>query len=527
MTLKQIWKPLLLLLLLPLPSWGSSTGYTSNISHNDNIDFQSFKNGIQSKKINTVDEALKLIPSELFKNYVLVYRSRSLQESSFLYPRAIVFGRSARFILAFNGHPRQRGFNNLEIIQFDEAQQKWDFHEITFSESNSPRFEKNPKKCMECHQSPKRKNVDMRPNWEPYNFWPGVYASVDDTITPVLKEKLNHYLENGTKPYGILGRFKDEDMVLVDEQAQEMTKLEQFEKTIKSKPNSRYRFLGDFNTRDPLNFTKSLVSLNMYRVARLAKEELGLLFETYKYTLLGLGSLSNNSSKSIPFNCNKFYLPESIKEKFVNITLQSKYFKETKYSKEKGYTFWKVDLEAALEILFSPLGINTEDWSMDFKTQGRFAFANRFGSPADSNMHLREALNKVYPYDPAILLNCKQLESESAKAFTQLSDSGKLDQYLKSASDRVRESEKPLINRCMNCHTDFYDPTAPYIPFDNFELLATKLTSGKYRRGSLLEEIKYRTGTHATRREQMPPAGQITQEKRQELIKSLEELVAQ
>ncbi|MBY0384495.1 hypothetical protein K2X05_04985, partial [bacterium] len=81
-----------------------------------------------------------LVPQEFFQNYVLMYRSRSLQDASYLMPRAIVFGRSAKFIMAFNGHEKQKGYNNLEIIQYREKTQRWEFREITFSQYKPPVF---------------------------------------------------------------------------------------------------------------------------------------------------------------------------------------------------------------------------------------------------------------------------------------------------------------------------------------------------------------------------------------------------
>lgn len=504
------------------PSFGESYSYESDMDFDDQISIDSFKESIELNNADTVEKALSLVPKDFFENYVLVYRSRSLQDSSFEYPRVIAFGKSARFVLAFNGHKDQKGFNSIETIQFRENEQKWEFSEITFSGNGLPTFETNPTKCLECHQSPSRTDIDMRPNWEPYNFWPGVYGSVDDTIEPKLKKELQWSQDHGTNLHGVLARFVEDDFFLVDEQSQEQESLKYFEENIKTKSDSRYRFLGEFSTRDPLNLTKSLVRLNMFRVARLMKQNLGEHFPIYKYALFGLGSASYQSSRNLKFRCSEFYLSGEPLQLHLNY-LGDLQVEPDQYLKPSN-SYWRTDLAVALDIIFKPLGISTKDWSMDFKTNGRFAFQNRYGSPADSFEHLREAMLRVYGNEPASELSCDELEERSLNATQSFYDSGEMERLFEATASTPALPQKPLIQRCINCHVGYDDVLAPYIPFNNPMLLKAKLGETTYKRGSLLDEIKYRTGSHAKRNEQMPPAGQVDPELRREFIEYIESL---
>ncbi|MBY0384770.1 hypothetical protein K2X05_06385, partial [bacterium] len=382
----------------------------------------------------------------------------------------------------------------------------------------------NPAKCLECHQSPHRGNVDPRPNWEPYNFWPGTYASVDEEIQPKLKPNYEDFLSGKkTSLSGPLAKFLEQDFVLVDEQSLELENLLRFQQEIK--PNHpRYKFLGRFSLRNPLGLTKALVILNMNRVARLAKEELGDLFPIYKYALVGLGDDADmTSSARLKFRCADLYMPQDIFQKHLQRTLAQKSILEREYQRPEGNMGWKYGFAAGVDTLFLPLGINTNDWSMDFRTEGRFAAQDRFTSPHDSRTHFRVAVEKVYAGDESLDMDCKQLKAASDTALQAFNESGALDRRLQDPV--IAKNQKPLIQRCISCHVNYEDGgQAPHIPFDNLAELKPLLHKGKYRRGTLFDEIQFRTGDHAPLRDQMPPAGFVDRKLRDEFIETLHKL---
>ena len=357
----SFYKGLLLTLVLAIQA---HAGYPVNPNADDQISYDSFRRAIEADtKIQSIEEALKLVPKRFYDNHVLVYRSRSLQDASFLFPRAIAFGESGKFILTFNGNERQRGFNKLEMIQFRESTNRFEFREITFQLGKPPFFsEANPKKCLECHQSPQRTNVDPRPNWEPYNFWPGVYGSVDEEIRPVLKEGYEKFLRNEISYLpSPMERFLKQDMFLVDEQAQEQIMLRKFQEQIQT-VNERYKMLPAYHLRNPLSLTKITAILNFRRIARIAREELGSLYDTYKYLLAGLGSTSTfGSSSGLSRQCGKLYFPDQARQKHLERLLEINSGSAKDYTPEARIYSSRFALEKGFDLIFEPLGISTKD----------------------------------------------------------------------------------------------------------------------------------------------------------------------
>ena len=502
-------------------------GYPVDPNAIDGMDYDLFRKTIESdSKYYTLESALEIVPKKMFSNHVLVYRSRSLQESSYLYPRAIVFGTSGKFIFTFNGHEKQRGFDKLEIIQFREKENRFEFREIIFPKDQAPIFsEANPKKCLECHQSQGRSNVDPRPNWEPYNFWPGVYGSVDEEIEPVLKKQLNDYKSNKTSYlYGPLSRFLPQDMILVEEQALEKEMFHRFKNEIQPR-SERYNKLPEYSLRNPLSLTKITAMLNFRRIARLAKDSLGSQYENYKYVIAGR-SAGMMGYSGVDHSCGSLYFPKEVLDSHLEkLTSIMSYDRASYLKSDAQYGNW-FPIEKGFNAIFEPLGISTTDWSMDFKSKGRFSFNHdRYTSPHDSNVHLREALTIT---DPELAkLSCKELKAKSHEALGLIQSSGELKNKLSWTISPLVPSKTPLLNRCVRCHSGHNDISAPAIPFDKPYELKRLLKTGNYPRGTLFDEILYRTGDHAPITIQMPPSGQINPLDRDILIKYLEELKLQ
>jgi hypothetical protein len=168
--------------------------------------FEKFMEVARTTNAVTVEDFLrdwKTADPLVFRFYLLSFRSRSLQSSTPESPRAILFNPAADFMASFNGHTALRGSRNIEVIHFDEATEKFEFRELTFDLKNRPTVsEPNPQKCLECHQSFTRTDVDPRPNWEPYFMWPGFYGMTDGAplnsysqLTSVEKDRLDPVLD--------------------------------------------------------------------------------------------------------------------------------------------------------------------------------------------------------------------------------------------------------------------------------------------------------------------------------------------
>jgi hypothetical protein len=122
---------------------------------------------VRSGRARSVEEIVKALPRSFRSRFVLMERSRSLQEASPEFPRALLYGEDARLVLSFNGHPSQRGYGTLEAIEYDPASLTYTLRSFDFR-GQTPRISPpNPEICVRCHR------VIPRPNWEPYPFWPG------------------------------------------------------------------------------------------------------------------------------------------------------------------------------------------------------------------------------------------------------------------------------------------------------------------------------------------------------------------
>lgn len=159
-------------------------------------------------KIKTVEQFLPLLPQSYRSGYTLMHSTHSRQDASPENPRAILYGRDARLLLAFNGSPTQNGFNTLEAIQFHDEGARFEMHRLTFKKNGVEYSEANPTECLECHGD------DPRPNWEQYSVWEGAYGAnhdiVDDDAPPV-RAALKDFLLRGEKDprYGTLVGLKE------------------------------------------------------------------------------------------------------------------------------------------------------------------------------------------------------------------------------------------------------------------------------------------------------------------------------
>ena len=164
---------------------------------------------VESKQgIHSFDEILREFSSEYRSHYTVMYHSGSEQGASEDNPRVIMYGRDAKTILGFNGHPSQKGFNTLEMIQFNDETKEFEFYQISFQDGKRVTMSPpNPKACTECHGTP------PRPNWEQYDKWPGAFGSDEDRLYDDEKErsKFKEFANRNRKDtrYGWLENLKE------------------------------------------------------------------------------------------------------------------------------------------------------------------------------------------------------------------------------------------------------------------------------------------------------------------------------
>jgi hypothetical protein len=161
------------------------------------LTFQKLADTIRVCRISNIDDLLPLLPAQFRSRYVLVYASRSLQGATPEFPRVILFGFDAKFIIAFAGHPDLAGYDSMETIEFDDPSKRFLFREIQFPSDDikgkqtglQPIFsETNPRLCKNCHRQ------DLRPNWDNYPGWPGVFGSKDDVMPDREKQSYESFM---------------------------------------------------------------------------------------------------------------------------------------------------------------------------------------------------------------------------------------------------------------------------------------------------------------------------------------------
>lgn len=156
------------------------------VSAND-LSFRELKDILETHQFDSIEELLRYLNKAkpaYMSHYTLGYDSRSLHGSSKEFPRAIVYGERANFIITFNGHPKQDAYNMLETVEFNYDENRFEFREIAFSEGGKfpvgsafkiSEVGGSGGKCLHCHS-------DSRPIWEPYPTWPGFYGADDDKL---------------------------------------------------------------------------------------------------------------------------------------------------------------------------------------------------------------------------------------------------------------------------------------------------------------------------------------------------------
>jgi hypothetical protein len=142
---------------------------------------------IESEKIDSVETFISKLPEEHLKNFTLMHHSKSLHESSYENPRAILYGEKGQWIVSFNGTDTQAAGKKIEMMIYDQTSRSYGFHELDFSKG-APVLHANSQTCFSCHGSP------ARPIWDHYNQWEGAYGANDDKYSEVELTELQKFI---------------------------------------------------------------------------------------------------------------------------------------------------------------------------------------------------------------------------------------------------------------------------------------------------------------------------------------------
>ena len=471
---------------------------------------EALKKIISDNNVTTIEQLLPLLPQELRSNYTLVYDSQSpLQNGDRVNPRAILFGKSGKFILTFNGggkDPAVAGGNEIEVMQFNGK--SFEMYELVF-EKNKPvkGFEnKNPAKCLACHHS------NPRPIWTSYKEWPGVYGGFDDYVSNFSDDKQSYLT---------------------------------FKKAAASHPRYRALDSGDtetfpyreeigsdnFKNRPNLRLSKLLVQLNGERLIALLRKSPAYpkMRAQMLFTMYGCGDKSRPEMESL---IQKTGVP--LAEWSLNKDGSANNQTEDKYVDPDGMNA-RIFFEGSAGIeRYVARGV-LEDLGKDFpkiKTyfkelddkQAYPVMASYSGYEANSAPLAPAGASK--PFDLAPKETCDELskliEKEKQSDFIATVKPGPslisikaencnsqgsiitpvIGSDLSKVDDFIKRGPEILKSRCVICHASGMS-LAPQLPFGNEAALIQKLKSTP----SFLDKILGRISGVTPQEDRMPPDG--------------------
>ncbi len=196
-----------------------------------------------------------------------------------------MFGETAQSILTFNGAPNQRGYNTIEMIDFVNETQSFEFRQIEFSPGRRPHFsEANPQQCVNCHRG---QPGNLRYNWDPYETWNGAFGENDDLVTGDEAKQLKSFLEKR----GNSDRYKH---LIIEPYSDTAPYTAQLNKTghIKERPNSRMTVLMTrWNAKNVVRLMKKNPDYRLYRDLILVTNDAGKYNDKINREILSMPGL--------------------------------------------------------------------------------------------------------------------------------------------------------------------------------------------------------------------------------------------
>lgn len=469
------------------------------------ITYEWLRHIIQSKKLTNLNETIAALPEELRASYVLMYSSGSTQLAAFNKPRVLLFTSDARFILAFNDIPDARGRRRLEVVQFRDDLDTFEFYDIRFNadpaapDKGAFFSEKNPFICSKCHYD------DMRPNWDPFPITIGAFGSSDDRIFQGSKEDegFRDYIRaNDREPYKYLASLK-----VVEEPGGVSYRLS-------SLPNR--------------TFGTALNKLNLRRIRRILMDNPH--YNSIRYAISAALDPHCSATFGGFVSSTALRSSEAAFEESCAFTLRRRhqYARDLRRSAaqfagvephrmaDPAPLLEKDDRQTgALRFLVEgPMRSSMLDWAMTREADSFIFTAAEQGIDSLGQM-LRADLLKDHP----------ELVSMQSEAFCQeLAMLGrKALAGNEGSSDKMEVfNESELLSSCMGCHTG-EAPVGPALPFDQPERLKLSLLKPMpYSRAPdggvwrLLDEIIYRINSIGS--DLVMPKGRPLSERRREAL---------
>ena len=500
-------------------------GYYSHVTAKPGqpVSFSALVQAIDSGKWD-IESVLETLPLDYRSNYVLAYDSRSLQRATPLSPRAILHGIDGKLIIAFNGDPSLPGYQNLEIIEFNDTTRKFEFHEIQFSPDGKtkPQVVVHPTNCTLCHGEP------SRPRWDVYSSWGGMYGSEDDHATFSFGAGVDP-----TNDGKELHDFKE----FQNKRARE-----------RQEKKGRYRFLEEPTpfyeraVRPNAKFSVLLSHMNKQNIATGIKEDVSLY--NLRYLMEAVFAPSCDFAGFFPPDMRRD-ISETLDALGLNVHRVNRaanaakahrldsllgtkaHATEYRSSPKQEYADYMESKIADFRFIIEGLGNGTViDWGMEFQPRSyNFDQENEFSAlegPLTAYLFSTpedRALLSQYSSTPDF---CGKLRERHQAAFPWDAQNRA---RLRAALNKLKNLKSPdsaaPFGKCVSCHQAGNPGGARSIPFsDRAELIRTLSYDSKLKR-----EIRLRIGDVVpSGKSSMPPSQKLEESERQAIQQFLDRI---
>ena len=454
--------------------------------------FESVRELIQTRGITSVEGLIEALPADLRSHYTLVFASRSLQEASTAYPRAILFGSDAEFIVSFNGDPAKRGNSEIETMEFDSHSNSFLFRELQFPADKGGQVsisETNSARCVACHGQP------ARPIWDTPPSWPGVYGErYGAGLSAKEAQGMREFL--ALQPTHVRYRQLLGAAAFAERTTYVGSATAVYNGVKTTPPNAQLSaLLTALNNRSIMSEMASSPAFDAHRYVLLAAAEgsCGPLPDYYPAAM----------SRTIAAQLREFRRTSAATDRLQAATLAARLAGASGGYRRGAAAARVVELRFVVE---RNLGLTTRHWTLALE-------GNTYDlSAPEGTQSLAQVLFEwIAVNDPELRglhhyrsftgddRYCEHLRRQSLGALEAWYSAHPLPEVPAvappSASSQTASASGPeLLQRCATCHTG---KIAPFIPFADPDALARSLLTGSYPHGRLLDEILFRLAPEA------------------------------